>query len=57
MKSEMAPYSNKVVTIIIIIIKIYHAFKRRKEVKVVYLDKSKAFDRVWHRELLVKLER
>ena len=35
---------------------IYLAFEQGKEVRVVYLDISKAFDRVWHRGLLIKLK-
>ena len=36
--------------------KIYDALERGKEVRMVYLDISKAFDKVWHKGLLYKLE-
>lgn len=36
--------------------KINDAFERGKEVRMVYLDISKAFDRVWHKGLLFKLK-
>ena len=32
------------------------AFEEGKEIKVVFCDISKAFDRFWHRELLFKLK-
>jgi hypothetical protein len=35
---------------------IYHAFESGKEVRTVYLDISKAFDRVWHAGFSKKLE-
>jgi hypothetical protein len=35
---------------------IYLAFEAGKEVRVVFLDISKAFDRVWHAGLLEKLK-
>ena len=34
---------------------ISHAVDNGKDVRMVFLDVSKAFDRVWHRDLLVKL--
>ena len=36
--------------------KIYYALEQGKEVRMVFLDISKAFDKVWHKELLYKLE-
>jgi len=36
--------------------RIYEAFEQGKEVRMVYLDISKAFDKVWHEGLLYKLE-
>ena len=36
--------------------KIYDALERGKEVRMVFLDISKAFDKVWHKGLLCKLE-
>ena len=34
----------------------YHSLDQGKEVRAVFCDISKAFDRVWHRGLLYKLE-
>ena len=34
-----------------------HALDRKKDVRIVFCDISKAFDRVWHEGLLFKLER
>ena len=40
---------------------LYHLFCKaldeKKEVRIVYCDISKAFDRVWHKGLLFKLEK
>ena len=36
--------------------KIYDALERGKEVRMVFPDISKAFDKVWHKGLLCKLE-
>ena len=38
------------------LVDIYNTFDRGKQVRVAFCDISKAFDRVWHRELLYKLE-
>jgi len=38
-----------------IIHELNQAIDKRKEVRMVFLDVSKAFDRVWHRGLLLKL--
>ena len=35
---------------------IYAAFEQGKEPRMVYLEISKAFDKVWHKGLLYKLE-
>jgi retron-type reverse transcriptase len=35
---------------------IYHTLEQGKEVRIVFLDISKAFDKVWHKGLLYKLE-
>jgi hypothetical protein len=35
---------------------IYHALEQGKEVRIVFLDMSKAFDKIWHKGLLYKLE-
>ena len=43
------------------LIEVYHSFcksiDRNKEVRVIFLDISKAFDRVWHKGLLHKLQK
>ena len=39
-----------------IVDKIYKALEKGREVRAVFLDISKAFDRVWHRGLLAKLK-
>ena len=39
-----------------IVHKIYKALEKGREVRAVFLDISKAFDRVWHRGLLAKLK-
>ena len=36
--------------------KIYEALEQGKEVRMVFLDISKAFDKVWHKGLFRKLE-
>ena len=41
----------------LIVHKIYEALETGKDVRMVFLDLSKAFDRVWHKGLLFKLER
>ena len=51
------PVDSTVNQLLYLVHQIYLPFKQRKEVKVVYLDNSRAFDRVWHRGLLIKLER
>ena len=38
-----------------IVHKLYEALEMGNEVRAVFLDISKAFDRVWHRGLLAKL--
>jgi hypothetical protein len=39
-----------------IIHEIYYAFEKGHELRAVFLDISKAFDKVWHRGLLAKLQ-
>ena len=39
-----------------IILRIYHCLEEGKEVRAVFLDISKAFDRVWHTGLISKLK-
>ena len=54
-QSGFRPGDSTVNQLLYIVHQIYLAFEQGKEVRVVYLDISKAFDRVWHRGLL-KLE-
>ncbi len=42
--------------LVYIVNKIYQALERGHEVRVVFLDISKAFDKVWHKGLLAKLK-
>jgi hypothetical protein len=37
--------------------KIYDALERGREVRIVFIDISKAFDKLWHKGLLYKLEK
>jgi hypothetical protein len=42
--------------LVFIVHKIYEALEQGKEVCMIFLDISKAFDKVWHKGLLGKLE-
>ena len=42
--------------LILVTHKIYTAIDNGQDVSIVFLDISKAFDRVWHRELVNKLK-
>ena len=42
--------------LVFIVHKIYEALEEGKEVRMVFLDISKAFDKVWHKGLLRRLE-
>lgn len=41
--------------LVYIVHKIYEVLEKGNEIRAVFLDISKAFDRVWHRGLLAKL--
>jgi hypothetical protein len=55
-QSGFRPGDSKVNQLVFIIHKIYEALEQGKEVRMVFLDISKAFDKVWHKGLLRKLE-
>ena len=55
-QSGFRPGDSTVNQLIFITHKIYEALEQGKEVRMVFLDISKAFDKVWHRGLLHKLE-
>jgi hypothetical protein len=56
-QSGFRPGDSTVYQLIYIIHQIYSAFDAGKEVRVVFLDISKAFDRVWHAGLIKKNSR
>ncbi len=56
-QSGFRPGDSTTNQLILITHKIFEALERGKEVRMVFLDISKAFDKVWHRGLLLKLER
>jgi hypothetical protein len=55
-QSGFRPCHSTVNQLLYIVHQIYCAFEAGKEVRVVFLDISKAFDKVWHTGLLKKLE-
>ena len=55
-QSGFRPGDSTINQLIYIIHQIYLAFEEGKEVRVVFLDISKAFDRVWHAGLIEKLK-
>ena len=55
-QSGFRPGDSTVNQFLCLVHQIYLAFEQRKEVRVVYLDIRKAFDRVCHRGLLIKLK-
>ena len=55
-QSGFRPCHSTVNQLLYIVHQIYCAFEAGKEVRVVFLDISKAFDKVWHAGLLKKLE-
>ena len=54
-QSGFRPGDSTINQLIYITHQIYLAFESGKEVRVTFLDISKAFDKVWHAELLKKL--
>jgi hypothetical protein len=56
-QSGFRPGDSTVSQLIFIVHKIHEALELGKEVRMVFLDISKAFDKVWHKGLLFKLER
>ena len=55
-QSGFRPGDSTVNQLVFIVHKIYEALEQGKEVRMVSLDISKAFDKVWHKGLLYKLE-
>ena len=55
-QSGFRPGDSTVNQLILIVHKIYEALESGKEVRMVFLDISKAFDKVWHRGLIYNLE-
>ena len=55
-QSGFRPGDSTINQLIFLVHKIYEALEDGKEVQVVFLDISKAFDKVWHAGLLRKLE-
>ena len=56
LQSGFRPGDSTVNQLVYLVHRIYAAFEQGKEVRMVYLDISKAFDKVWHKGLLYKLE-
>ena len=57
LQSGFRPGDSTVNQLIYLVHLIYEALELGKEVRMVFLDISKAFDRVWHKGLLYKLEK
>ena len=55
-QSGFRPGDSTVNQLVFIVHKIYEALEEGKEVRMVFLDISKAFDKVWHKGLLRRLE-
>ena len=55
-QSDFRPGDLTVMQLIYIVNKIYIALEKGHEVRAVFLDISKAFDKVWHKGLLAKLK-
>ena len=55
-QSGFRPGDSTVNQLVFIVHKIYEALEQGKEAHMVFLDISKAFDKVWHKGLLRKLE-
>ena len=56
MQSGYRPGDSTVNQLVYLVHKIHEAFEQGKEVRMVFIDISKAFDRVWHKGLLHKLK-
>jgi hypothetical protein len=54
--SGYRPGDSTVNQLVYLVHKIHKAFEQGKEVRMVFIDISKAFDRVWHKGLLHKLK-
>ena len=54
-QSGFRPGDSTVMQLVYIVHEMYEVLEKGIEIRVVFLDISKAFDRVWHRDLLVKL--
>lgn len=55
-QSGFRPGDSTVNQLVFMVHKIYEALELGKEIRMVFLDISKAFDKVWHKGLLRKLE-
>ena len=55
-QSGFRPGDSTVNQLVFVVHKIYKALEEGKEVRMVFLDISKAFDKVWHKGLLRRLE-
>lgn len=56
LQSGFRPGDSTVNQLLYLVHKTYEALEHGKEVRMIYLDISKAFDRVWHDGLLLKLK-
>ena len=56
LQSGYRPGDSTVNQLVYLVHKIHQAFEQGKEVRMVFIDISKAFDRVWHKGLLHKLK-
>ena len=56
LQSGFRPGDSTVNQLMYFVHRIYYALEEGKEVRMVFLDISKAFDKVWHKGLLYKLE-
>ena len=56
LQSGFRPGDSTVNQLVYLVHKIYHTFEKGKEVRMVFLDISRDFDKVWHKGLLYKLE-
>ena len=54
-QSGFRPGDSTINQLLSITTEIYEAFKNYEEVRAVFLDISKAFDKVWHEGLIFKL--